>query len=127
MNVERMGVTNALVVNETPERLAARWPGLFDAVLVDAPCSGEGTFSRDSQAIRDWSLDTVLGNARRQKQILEQTAPLVRRGGRLLYGTCTFAPEENEGVVAAFLAGTPTSRSLLCRKWPACTRGVPNG
>lgn len=107
MNVERMGVTNALVVNETPERLAARWPGLFDAVLVDAPCSGEGTFSRDSQAIRDWSLDTVLGNARRQKQILEQTAPLVRRGGRLLYGTCTFAPEENEGVVAAFLADHP--------------------
>jgi len=107
MNVERMGVTNALVVNETPERMAARWPGLFDAVLVDAPCSGEGTFSRDSQAIRDWSLDTVFGNSRRQKQILDQTAPLVRRGGRLLYGTCTFAPEENEAVIASFLASHP--------------------
>ncbi len=107
MNVERMGVANALVINETPERLAARWPSLFDAVLVDAPCSGEGTFSRDSQAIRDWSLDTVFGNARRQKQILDQTAPLVRRGGRLLYGTCTFAPEENEGVIADFLTRHP--------------------
>ncbi|HQE92503.1 MAG TPA: RsmF rRNA methyltransferase first C-terminal domain-containing protein [Anaerolineae bacterium] len=107
MNIERMGVTNALVINETPERLAARWAGLFDAVLVDAPCSGEGTFARDSQAIRDWSVDTVSGNARRQKQILDQTAPLVQRGGRLLYGTCTFAPEENESVIADFLTRHP--------------------
>jgi len=107
MNLERMGVTNALVVNETPERLVARWPGLFDAVLVDAPCSGEGTFSRDSQAIQDWSLATIQGNAHRQQAIMEQAALLVRPGGRLLYGTCTFAPEEDEGVIAAFLAQHP--------------------
>jgi 16S rRNA C967 or C1407 C5-methylase (RsmB/RsmF family)/NOL1/NOP2/fmu family ribosome biogenesis protein len=128
MNVERMGVTNTLIVNETPERLSARWPGLFDAVLVDAPCSGEGTFSRDSQAIRDWSLDTVFGNSRRQKQILEQTAPLVRRGGRLLYGTCTFAPEENEGVIAAFLAGHPdfeiVDRPQVPGLYPGCPEWV---
>ncbi|MBN1259442.1 MAG: RsmF rRNA methyltransferase first C-terminal domain-containing protein [Anaerolineae bacterium] len=107
MNLERMGVANAVVTNEMPERLAGRWPGLFDAVLVDAPCSGEGTFSRDSQAIRDWSLATIAGNARRQSNILYQTAPLVRLGGRLLYGTCTFAPEENEGVIAGFLEQHP--------------------
>jgi len=104
MNLERLGVTNALVTNETPERLAQRWPGYFDAVLVDAPCSGEGTFSRDSLAARDWSVAVVQGNARRQLAILEQAAALVRPGGRLLYGTCTFAPEEDEGVIAAFLA-----------------------
>ncbi len=125
MNVERMGVTNALVVNETPERLAARWPGLFDAVLVDAPCSGEGTFSRDSQAIRDWSVDTVFGNARRQKQILDQTAPLVRCGGRLLYGTCTFAPEENEGVIAAFLDGHPDFEIVDLPQVPGLHPGCP--
>jgi 16S rRNA C967 or C1407 C5-methylase (RsmB/RsmF family) len=125
MNVERIGVTNALIINETPERLSARWPGLFDAVLVDAPCSGEGTFSRDSQAIRDWSLDTVFGNARRQKQILEQTTPLVRCGGRLLYGTCTFAPEENEGVIAAFLAGHPDFEIVDLPQVPSLYPGRP--
>ncbi len=107
MNLERMGVTNALITNETPERLAERWPGLFDAVLVDAPCSGEGMFSRDPQAVRDWSVSVVQGNARRQLQILEQAAHLVRPGGRMLYATCTFAPEEDEGVIAAFLERCP--------------------
>jgi NOL1/NOP2/fmu family ribosome biogenesis protein len=107
MNLERMGVRNALVANEYPERLVERWPGLFDAVLLDAPCSGEGTFSRDSQAIRDWSLATVQGNSRRQLQILTQAALMVRPGGRILYGTCTFAPEEDEGVIASFLEDAP--------------------
>jgi len=107
MNLERMGVTNALITNETPERLAERWPELFDAVLVDAPCSGEGMFARDPQAVRDWSVPVVQGNARRQVQILEQAARLVRPGGRLLYATCTFAPEEDEGVIAAFLERCP--------------------
>lgn len=107
MNLERMGVTNALITNETPERLAERWAGLFDAVLLDAPCSGEGMFARDPQAVRDWSVPVVQGNARRQLQILEQAARLVRPGGRLLYATCTFAPEEDEGVIASFLERFP--------------------
>jgi len=103
-NLERMGATNALVTSQSPDRLAERWSGLFDAVLVDAPCSGEGMFSRNVQAVLDWGVATVKGNARRQKAILAQAAPLVRPGGRLLYCTCTFAPEENEGVIADFLA-----------------------
>jgi 16S rRNA C967 or C1407 C5-methylase (RsmB/RsmF family)/NOL1/NOP2/fmu family ribosome biogenesis protein len=107
MNLERMGVTNALITNEIPERLATRWGAIFDAVLVDAPCSGEGTFARDLNARRDWSLETVARYAHRQGVILDQTAPLLRPGGRLLYGTCTFAPEENEGVIAGFLARRP--------------------
>lgn len=107
MNLERMGVTNTMVTNETPDRLADRWPGLFDALLVDAPCSGEGTFARDAQALREWSLSTVGGYAHRQKLILDEATPLVRQGGRLLYGTCTFSPEENEGVIADFLAQHP--------------------
>ncbi len=125
MNLERMGVTQAMVTNEMPERLAARWAGLFDALLVDAPCSGEGTFVRDSQAIRDWSVATVEGNARRQRMILDQAAPLVRPGGRLLYGTCTFAPEENEGTIAAFLERHPDFRLEPLPPLPGLDRGHP--
>ncbi len=102
-NLERMGITNALITNETPERLASRWRGLFDAVMVDAPCSGEGMFSRDPRAVQDWSLHTVAHYAQIQKDMLDDVAPLVRPGGRILYGTCTFSPEENEGVIDAFL------------------------
>ncbi len=125
MNIERMGVTNALISNETPARLAERWPGLFDAMLVDAPCSGEGTFSRDSQAVRDWSIATVQGNARRQLSILRQSAPLVRPGGRLLYGTCTFSPEENEGVIAEFLRETPEFELSPLPDLPGMSPGHP--
>ncbi len=125
MNLERMGVTNALVTNEYPDRLADAWGAIFDAVLVDAPCSGEGTFSRDSQAIRDWSLDMVTGNARRQVAILAQAAALVRPGGRVLYGTCTFAPEENEGVIAAFLAEHPDFEIAPLPEVPGMGPGRP--
>jgi NOL1/NOP2/fmu family ribosome biogenesis protein/precorrin-6B methylase 2 len=125
MNLERMGVTNAIVTNELPDRLASRWPGLFDAVLVDAPCSGEGTFARDAQSVQAWSVETVQGHARHQITIMDQSAPLVRPGGRLLYGTCTFAPEENEGVVAEFLRQHPDFEVLALPQLPGLSAGRP--
>ncbi len=106
-NIERMGVANALVTNETADRLAARLPGFFDRVLIDAPCSGEGMFRKEEAAITDWSQETVEMCARRQAEILDAGAELVRPGGRLVYSTCTFAPEENEETVAAFLTRHP--------------------
>ncbi len=106
-NVERMGVSNALVTNETVENLAARLPGFFDRVLIDAPCSGEGMFRKEAAAVTDWSEETVAMCARRQADILGTGAELVRPGGRLVYSTCTFAPAENEQTVAAFLAAHP--------------------
>jgi NOL1/NOP2/sun family putative RNA methylase len=102
-NLERMGIANALVTNETPDHLARRWKGLFDAILVDAPCSGEGMFSRDPQSALNWNLQSVAHYAYIQKTLLDEVAPLVHPGGRILYGTCTFSPEENEGVIDAFL------------------------
>ena len=102
-NIERMGVSNALVTNETVENLAKRYPGFFDRVLVDAPCSGEGMFRKEEAAVTDWSQETVQMCARRQAEILEQAAKLVRPGGRLVYSTCTFAPEEDEEAIARFL------------------------
>ena len=106
-NIERMGVANALVTNEHPQRLADRLPGYFDRVLIDAPCSGEGMFRKEETAVTDWSPETVEMCARRQAEILHSGAQLVRPGGRLVYSTCTFAPEEDELAVEAFLASHP--------------------
>ena len=102
-NVERLGIANALVLNEHPARLAERFPGYFDRVLVDAPCSGEGMFRKHDAAFEDWSPETVAMCARRQAEILDSAAVMLRPGGRLVYSTCTFSPEENEGSVADFL------------------------
>ena len=106
-NIERMAVGNALVTNEHPANLAKRFEGFFDRVLVDAPCSGEGMFRKEEAAVTDWSQETVEMCARRQAEILHSAAQLVRPGGRLVYSTCTFAPEEDEGAVAAFLQTHP--------------------
>lgn len=106
-NIERMGVSNALVTNEHPQKLADQLPGFFDRVLIDAPCSGEGMFRKEEAAVTDWSEETVAMCARRQAEILHSGAALVRPGGRLVYSTCTFAPAENEEVITAFLAEHP--------------------
>ena len=106
-NMERMAVANALVTNEHPENLAKRFPGFFHRVLVDAPCSGEGMFRKEEAAVTDWSQETVEMCARRQGEILNSAAKMLRPGGRLVYSTCTFAPEEDEMAVAAFLEAHP--------------------
>ena len=106
-NVERLGIFNALVTNETPQRLADRFPGCFDRVLIDAPCSGEGMFRKEEAAVTDWSQETVEMCARRQAEILESGSRMVRPGGLLVYSTCTFAPEEDELAVEAFLKTHP--------------------
>ncbi len=106
-NIERMGVANGLVTNEHPQNLANQYPEYFDRVLIDAPCSGEGMFRKEEAAVTDWSQETVEMCARRQVEILASGARLVRPGGRLVYSTCTFAPEENEQTVAHFLEQNP--------------------
>ena len=106
-NIERMGVANALVTNEHPQKLADRLEGFFDRVLIDAPCSGEGMFRKEEAAVTDWSVETVQMCARRQAEILESGAQLLRAGGRLVYSTCTFAPEEDEMAVSEFLRNHP--------------------
>ena len=106
-NIERLGIANALVTNEYPNVLADRFPNFFDRALVDAPCSGEGMFRKEEAAVTDWSPETVEMCARRQAEILNSAAKLVRPGGRLVYSTCTFAPQEDEEAVAAFLERHP--------------------
>ena len=96
-NIERMGVRNALVTNETPQSLALRFPAFFDRIIVDAPCSGEGMFFKEEQALIHWSPENVQMCASRQDEILEEAAKMLAPGGTLVYSTCTFAPEEDEG------------------------------
>lgn len=102
-NVERLGITNALVTNETPGRLAERFQGYFDKILVDAPCSGEGMFRKDEEAVLHWSQDRVLSCAREQKTILDAAYQMLKPDGIIVYSTCTFSPEENEQTIEAFL------------------------
>lgn len=106
-NLERMGVRNALVTNETPQSLASRFPLFFDRIVVDAPCSGEGMFRKEEEALIHWSPENVRMCAERQLEILEEASSMLRAGGRLVYSTCTFSPEENEGVIFRFLMDHP--------------------
>lgn len=106
-NVERMGIANAIVLNEAPAKLAGRFPEWFDRILVDAPCSGEGMFLKEPAAAEDWSDETVSMCAERQYEILCHAAAMLAGGGRLVYSTCTFSPEENEGVISRFLKSHP--------------------
>lgn len=106
-NVERMGICNACVTNETPARLAENLAGYFDKILVDAPCSGEGMFRKNGEACEEWSPENVRLCAERQDEILDCAAKLLRPGGRLVYSTCTFAEEEDEGSIRRFLDRHP--------------------
>lgn len=106
-NIERMGITNAVVTNETPQRLAERFPCFFDKIIVDAPCSGEGMFRKEDAALTQWSEDYIRLCAKRQREILDNAAKMLRPSGKLIYSTCTFAPEENEGTIAKFIEHHP--------------------
>ncbi len=106
-NLERMGVPNAVVLNETPARIADALPEFFDRVLVDAPCSGEGMFRKEPVARTQHCEALVKQCAELGAEILDCAAAVLAPGGQLVYSTCTFAPEEDEGQVAAFLQRHP--------------------
>lgn len=106
-NIERMGIQNAIVTNEDSAKLAEAFPSFFHAILVDAPCSGEGMFRKNPIALEEWSLDNVTLCANRQAEILDNAAKMLMGGGRMVYSTCTFSPEENEKTIAAFLDRHP--------------------
>ncbi len=135
-NLERLGARNAVVVNARPDALAARLSEYFDALLCDAPCSGEGMFRREPAARAAWQSASPAGCARRQAEILDSAAALLRPGGRLVYSTCTFNRTENEQTIAAFLARHPefspedfaldglgSSKGGMLRIWPQRVSG----
>jgi len=122
-NVERVGA-NAAIVNESPDRLAEAWSASFDAVLVDAPCSGEGMFRKDPEAVREWQAASPERCQIRQRDILKSAVQLLKPGGRLIYSTCTFNPMENEQIVAWLLDSFPLAIEPL-PEWPGWSCGRP--
>ena len=118
-NIERMGIKNAIVTNEDSFVLASHFPGFFNAIQVDAPCSGEGMFRKLPEAIEQWSLENVAICAARQKEILDNAAVMLKPGGTIVYSTCTFSKEENEDVIEYFLERHPDfTLEEMERFWP---------
>lgn len=106
-NIENAGIRNMMVTNETPEKLATVWHEYFDKILIDAPCSGEGMFRKDEQAIKSWETHGIDYCLPLQESILESASHMLKEGGMMLYSTCTFSPEENEQMLSSFLERHP--------------------
>lgn len=118
-NIERMGIKNAIVTNEDSFVLASHFPSFFNAIQVDAPCSGEGMFRKLPEAVNEWSPQNVEICAARQKEILDNAATMLKAGGTIVYSTCTFSKEENEDVIEYFLQEHPDfTVEKLERFWP---------
>lgn len=102
-NIEISGVYNAIVTNETPKNLAKKFKGYFNKIIVDAPCSGEGMFRKDKEAIKSWETHKTELCCSLQREILYYAKDILDNGGIIAYSTCTFAPEENEQMINEFL------------------------
>jgi len=122
-NLERWGATNTIITNRAPDDLATIGP-MFDRVIIDAPCSGEGLFRRDPAARAQWSPERVRGSSSRQRIILESAISLLKPGGVLVYSTCTFNRAENEDVITDLVASNPDlTIDEITRLWPHEVRG----
>lgn len=106
-NFERMGIKNGIVTSLDTKEFTNLYEDIFDIVVVDAPCSGEGMFRKDVPAIEEWSLENVNVCKNRQREILENASKILKSGGKLLYSTCTYSLEENEMTVDEFLFDHP--------------------
>jgi len=123
LNVERLGIKNAMVTNEDSFKLSETFDEYFDKILVDAPCSGEGMFRKNDQALTEWSVENTQMCADRQAEILDNAAKMLTPGGRLVYSTCTFAPVENEGTISAFLNRHPEFELVNVEKVEGMSEG----
>ncbi len=109
-NIEQNGIRNAVVMSEEPSRIAARFQGFFDHVLVDAPCSGEGMFRKDGKLVKSWVERGSSYFVPIQSEILDAADKCIKPGGTLTYSTCTFNLEENEKQIRSFLERYPDYR-----------------
>lgn len=123
-NVERLGIAHALVTSATPGELAIRFPEAFDRIMLDAPCSGEGMFRKDADAINEWSQEHVIMCSSRQWDILQDAYSMLKPGGHLAYSTCTFNRKENEEIVDRILNSYPDMELITQKRfWPHLEKG----
>ncbi len=106
-NIERLGLQNTVTTCMDTKKLIKYFPGLFDLIMCDAPCSGEGMFRKEDIAIDEWSEENVRMCAERQAEILENAVSLLSPSGYIIYATCTFSLEENEMLIDSFLQQHP--------------------
>ena len=102
-NIERMGIKNSIITNESPKKLSEKWICFFDKILVDAPCSGEGMFRKDRDSILAWDKNKSIRMSEIQIEILNYAAKMLKNGGEIVYSTCTFSKIENEDIIFKFL------------------------
>lgn len=124
-NLERWGAQHVAVTNESPETLEKVFPQFFDRILVDAPCSGEGMFRKEPDGIQYWTPNYPAECANRQRHILTSAMKMLKPGGTLVYSTCTFAPEEDEQMIAWLLAEYPDLSVVPIAKQPGMDEGRP--
>ena len=96
-NIIKWGGSNVFVSNNDPKAFQ-KLPGYFDAMVVDAPCSGSGLFRKDEEAVNEWSLNNVSLCSQRQQRILADALPSLKEGGLLVYSTCSYSAEEDEAI-----------------------------
>lgn len=124
-NLELFGIPNTFVTNEAPAKLAKAFPEFFHKIILDAPCSGEGMFRKEEALARDWTPDKSRELAQIQRELILQAADMLRPGGLLLYSTCTFAPEEDEGTISYLLKQRPDMELLDMPAYEGFSPGVP--
>ena len=125
-NLELFGIDNCMVTSETPERLAEVYPGYFDKILIDAPCSGEGMFRKDPGMVKSYAEKGPAYYAELQRTILTQVVKMLRPGGMLLYSTCTFSPLENEASIQFLLDLDPTLHIIPVSSYEGFAPGRPD-
>lgn len=102
-NLELFGAGNCFVINEDPQKLSDKFKNLFDKIIVDAPCSGEGMFRKDNGLIKAYGKDGPEHYCVIQKQILQNAVKMLKPGGMIMYSTCTFSPIEDEEIILDIL------------------------
>lgn len=122
-NIERFGVRNAVVTNMSPEGMEEHFPEFFDKIIVDAPCSGEGMFRKDPDAVREWSIEHTVSCAQRQFSIIKSAEKMLKKGGELIYSTCTFSKEENENLCEKVNSETDLKLCEMHKLLPHKVRG----
>ena len=123
-NLEIFGAENALVLSESPERLQERFPERFDRILIDAPCSGEGMFRKDSHAVSGWLEHGHAFFTEFQRSITASCLRLLAPGGMLLYSTCTFSREEDEQIVSYMKGLDPSLQVLPVARHEGFSEGI---